>query len=41
VNILILEVIVLVCSSVHRQSMALQTDLAADLPRVLGHRIQV
>jgi C4-dicarboxylate-specific signal transduction histidine kinase len=41
VNILILEVIVLVRSGVHRQRVALQTDLAADLPRVLGDRIQV
>jgi len=41
VNILILEVIVLVRSGVHRQRVALQTDLAADLPRVLGDRLQV
>ena len=41
VNTLILEVIVLVRSDVHRQSVALQADLAADLPRVLGDRIQV
>jgi phosphoglycerate-specific signal transduction histidine kinase len=41
VNTLILEVIVLVHSDVHRQRVALQTDLAADLPRVLGDRLQV
>jgi phosphoglycerate-specific signal transduction histidine kinase len=41
VNTLILEVIVLVHSDVHRQRVPLQTDLAADLPRVLGDRLQV
>ena len=40
-NTLLLEVIVLVRSDVHRQRVALQTDLAADPPRVLGDRIQV
>ena len=41
VNALIREVIALVHSDGHRQGIALQTDLAADLPRVVGDRIQV
>ncbi len=40
-NALIREVIALVHSDGHRQGVALQTDLAADLPRVVGDRIQV
>jgi PAS domain S-box-containing protein len=41
VNALIREVLALTRSDVQRQGVALQTDLAADLPRVVGDRIQV
>jgi signal transduction histidine kinase len=41
VNALILEVLALTRSEVHRQGVALQTHLALDLPLVRGDRIQV
>jgi signal transduction histidine kinase len=41
VNDMIQEVIALTRSEVHRQRISLQTQLAADLPRVRGDRVQL